>query len=385
MKRHRVALLIETSQIYGRELYEGIADYFEGGVKWSTFLDQRQLSSTIPRWFTSQKWDGVISRVTTPALARVIKRMAIPAVDLTDRIAPLGIPRIASDQEAIGELVAEHFLSRQFRNFAFCGFRGEYWSEGRLNGFRQRIQREQYTLDVYNSHWHEPDAMPWNLEQRELSRWIQKLPKPIGIMACNDQRGHQVLEACRLLESAVPKEVSVIGVDDDRVLCRLSDPPLSSVVPNARKIGFQAAKLLSQLMNRKGQDQKEILIPPIRISSRRSSDAFAIEEPTLAAVMELIQQQSCEGLGVSDILKQFPVSRSWLERQFRETVGATPHSLIRRTQLNRAMQLLSDSTLSLKEVSKECGFTNIEYFYYLFRKVTGETPGQYRERNSSLS
>ena len=147
-----------------------------------------------------------------------------------------------------------HFLERGFRNFGFCGFLGADYSDQRCEAFARLVGDQGYVCHVYESSRQSPPAGTEALEQRgwtteaEVTRWLARLPKPVGLMACNDIRAQQVLTACRAIGAAVPDEVAVLGVDNDEVLCDLSDPPLSSVVPDTRRIGHESAALLDRMM-----------------------------------------------------------------------------------------------------------------------------------------
>ncbi|HVJ66446.1 MAG TPA: XylR family transcriptional regulator [Caulifigura sp.] len=381
MHRYRVALLVETSQIYGRELHEGIADFFEAHGDWSLFMDQRELGAEPPKWFTHRQWDGVISRITTPALARAIRKMKVAAVDLTDRAKSQGFPRIQSDHRAIGAMAADHLLDRSFRSFAFCGYSGEAWSDGRLSGFRERLQSRGFDCEVFESAWSGSVAPSWDADEQSIGKWLKGLSRPVGLMACNDLRGQQVLESCRRLNVEVPREIAVIGVDNDRLICRLSDPPLSSVVPNARHVGYQAAALLDSLMKGGKAPAADQLIAPVRVVTRRSSDTLAVDDQDLEATLKFIQDHACRGITVADVLKSVPVSRSFLERRFREILGRTPHAQIRHVQLERAIELVTETELPLKQISLMCGISHVEYLSYLFKNHTGVAPGEYRRRH----
>ena len=152
-RRPRVALIVETSVVYGREIHEGIAAYVHAHRPWSMFIEQRELGALPPRWLTRRDWDGIISRPTTPALARTFRRMRVPTVDLNDLHAGLGLPRIRSDNAAIGRLAASHLLERGFRNFAFCGFAREPWAAERREAFVQAVRASDFQAAVYESRW----------------------------------------------------------------------------------------------------------------------------------------------------------------------------------------------------------------------------------------
>jgi LacI family transcriptional regulator len=380
--RPRVALLIETSQIYGRELCEGVASYVETHTSWSIYLDQRELGASPPMWFQRQNWEGVITRVMSSQLARSFRSCRIPVVDLTDRGSNYGFPRICSDDSAIGRAVAEKLAERGFRNFAFCGYTSEAWSESRCKGFQKRIAESGNHCSVFLSAWVGPNSLPWDQEIESICRWLRDLELPVGVMACNDQRGQQVLESCRRLGLDVPRDVAVIGVDNDQLLCRLSDPPLSSVVPDARGIGYEAAKILDLWMQVGNSVAVNHLLPPLRINERSSSDTYATADQELTTALRFIQKHACEGINVNDVLRCVSVSRSQLEREFREIVGRSPHAQIRKMQLDNAARLLLETDLPLRSVAAQSGFSGVEYFCSVFKKTFGRTAREFQSIQS---
>jgi LacI family transcriptional regulator len=382
MSRRRVLLMIETSLEYGRQLLRGINRYVLQHEPWSLYLDQRELMAEAPAWLEKWDGDGIITRWTTPELARRFREMRVPVVDLTDVYGNLGLPHIWTDHVAIGEMAARHLLERGFRHFGFCGFSNHDWSKRRLQGFRRELQKAGCDCRVLESEWDTFRTHNWDEQQEAISRWLDGIPKPVGIMACNDMRGQHVLDACRRHELAVPEEVAVIGVDNDELLCSLCDPPLTSVIPNPERIGYEAAALVDRLMHGKPVDVDERLVEPIGIATRQSTDVLAIDQPSVATALRYIREQACEGISVADVLKQVPLTRSVLERQFRRYVGRSPQEEIRQVQLKRARQLLAESDLSLAQIAPLAGYRHPEYMSVVFKRLTGETPGQFRKRTN---
>jgi LacI family transcriptional regulator len=222
------------------------------------------------------------------------------------------------------------------------------------------------------------------VEVEEVARWIHSLPKPLGLMACNDFRGIQALDACRRAGIAVPEEMAVIGVDNEELVCKLAYPPLSSVVPNARRIGYEAAALLDRLMRGEPEPTIPLAIPPLEVITRLSTDVNAIADPDVAAAMRFIREHACEGIGVDEVLAQVPVSRSVLQRRFRSLLGRSIHAVIAAVRLQRAKQLLVETDLSLAVIAKRTGFSHVEYLCAAFRQAVGLPPGAYRREHAQV-
>ncbi len=380
-RRRRVALLIETSSIYGRRILRGVRRYVQTHDSWSIFLEQRSLTSRPPQWLEGWDGDGIISRFTTKQLAEAAIRAGMPLIDLTDRHGTFGLPQVWSDDPGIARLGADHLMERGFRRFAFCGFSRESFSARRRDEFASVVARPGEPCLIYDSPWFGKDAHPWETEQARIADWLRALPKPIGIMACNDVRGQHVLDACKRVDLAVPEEVAVIGVDDDEEVCELADPPLSSIIPNADLVGYKAAELLDGLMAGGQSEPTLMVVPPLGIATRQSTDILAIDDPDVAAAVRYIREHACRGAIVDDILGHVPVSRSILERRFRKTLDCSPQALIRRTQLKRVKQLLVDTELPLARISELSGFKHHEHMCTVFKREVGEAPGVFRRKS----
>lgn len=379
MKR-RVALIVETSSIYGRQVLAGITRYMRMFDDWSVFLEQRDVTQKPPSWLTKWAGDGIISRTTTPHLLQAVAATGVPLVELTDRHQDHGLTHVWSDDNAIGRLAAEHLLERGFRHFGFCGYTKEAWSERRQRSFAQHISAAGFQCKDYESAWHGPHVLPWEEEQQRLTQWLQSIPHPCGIMACNDLRGQQVVDACSHAGLAVPEKVAIVGVDNDTLLCRVCDPPMSSVIPNAEGVGFLAAELLAQLMNNEPLEQQQHLIQPLGVATRQSTDVVAIDDADIAAALRYIRQNACRGISVADVTENVAISRSSLERKVRHYLDRTPQQEIRQVQIKRVCELLSTTDLSAERIATLCGFENPEYMYVVFRRVAGMTPGEFRNQ-----
>ena len=379
-----MALIVETSMAYGREILHGVAQYIRESGPWTVYLEHRSLQDPTPPWLDNWDGDGIISKDIAPT-SRLIRRSGIPIVDLHDQKPGGGRPYIQSDHVAIGALAAEHFLERGFANFAFFGYPGFTWSKRCYDGFAAAVHAAGYPCHRYQAaqrvSWGH-QQISWEAEMDGASRWIAALPKPLGLMACNDFRGLQSLDACRRAGVAVPEEAAVIGVDNEILACELAYPPLSSVIPDCRRIGYEAAALLDRLMKGEPPPKATRMIPPLGISTRQSTDVTAIADPPLAAAMEFIRQHACEGISVQDVVDHVAVSRSVLQRRFRAMVGRTIHDAIAAVRIRRVKQLLLETELSLEMITERTGFAHTEYLSAVFREATGWTLAAYRRKHA---
>lgn len=385
-RRRRVALLIESSRAYGRGLLLGISKFVREHAGWSVLFEEWTWTQAPPAWLCNWDGEGLIVRIETRRLAEAVCQLQMPVVDVRGSVPDLTVPLIDTDDQAVAVLAAEHLRERGFRQFAFCGFVGANYSDRRSHWFEESVAAARGTCHVYRPPEPAPEVGTIEHEKRgllfeeDLARWLADLPKPVGIMACNDIRGQQILKACRQLGLLVPDEVAVVGVDNDEVLCELSDPSLTSVVPNSIHIGYEAAALLDHMMNGGRPLKHPRFVPPLGIATRRSTDVLAIPDRAVASVLRYVREHACEGIRVPDLVRVAALSRSVLERRFADMVGRSPKAEILRVQLSRARQLLTETDLPLSEITERCGFKHPEYFNAIFRAKTGISPGRFRQR-----
>lgn len=381
--RRSVALLVETSNAYARRLLEGILDYVHRHRGWSIYLPEQDRGASPPAWLSRWRGDGIIARVETEEVACAVRQTRLPAVDVSAaRLLP-EIPWVETNDEMIGAMGADHLLQRGFQNLAFCGDPGYNWSVWRESSFRQNVTSAGAAYFAHQSISQQDPKYSWNNEKRRLIKWINKLPRPVGIMACYDIKAQQLLDVCRELDVAVPEQIAVLGVDNDRLLCDLAEPPLSSVIPNAHRSGYLAAELLDGLMQGQEVSLEAHLIDPIGIETRQSTDVLAIDDPEVAVALRFIRERAMTGIDVSDVLREIPLSRRVLEARFRQLLKRTPHQEIMRVRVEQVRMLLANTDFTLAEIAIRAGFEHAEYLSVVFKRETGMTPTQYRKSLTS--
>jgi LacI family transcriptional regulator len=290
------------------------------------------------------------------------------------------LPLVANDEEGAGRLAAEHLLERRFTNFVYSGYTDQVWSERRCRGFRETLAQAGHTCEVHYYPRTFTTANTWEKAQQELTAWLRGLPKPLGVMACSDRHAYNVLDACQRARLTVPDDVAVVGVDNEEALCRLSNPPLSSVANSPRAVGYQAAQLLDQLMNG-GADPatvEPILIPPQGVVTRRSTDIMVVEDTVVSEALRFIREHASESIDVCEVVQQVSVSRSMLYRRFQKALGRSPHEHILRVRMDRVKELLVQTSLPLERIAALTGFQHVEYLVAVFKREVGMTPGRYR-------
>lgn len=378
----RVALLIETSRAFGRGLLRGIARYNQEHGQWLTYCRPHGLGDMSYSWLRGWQGDGILARITDRRMAAFIAKLKVPTINLRGKLADLPFPYVGVDDEAISQLAIEHLLSRGFRHFGFCGYRRRYSAAGdrRCDAFRAGTEAAGCTVDicaVSEPSYGQQELGSWKQELALIARWIRGLPRPAAVMACTDDRGLQVLEACRQIGVVVPDEVAVVGVANDECLCSLSIPPMSSVDVNAEQIGYRAATLLEELLDG-GRSRGKVLLEPRGVICRRSTDVLAVEDQHVAAAIRFIRDHACEPIHVEHVTSCVHVSRSALEHRFKQAIGRTVHQEIQRTRITLAQQMLADNKLPIKQVAHRAGFRSVQYLTRVFQATIRQTPGAYR-------
>lgn len=384
----RVALIVETSTLFGRRVLSGVAQYMRENGPWSVYFTDRAVNDSTPSWIAKWKGDGIITRIASPEIRGAIANRGIPAVDLNEQLGGLGMPMISNDHAAIGVMAAEHLLDRGFQQFAYLGHPGHRWSERRGKAFADRVKAAGYSCAVYAGRVDNVSALregAWENEMDRIAAWAAALPKPVGMMACHDFRALQLLSACRLADIAVPEQAAVIGVGADDVACELADPPLSSVTLNAWRMGYEAAAMLDRMMRGKSVPKNEVLIPPLDVSARRSTDVTAIADPMVANAYRYIREHACQNINVETVLQHLGVSRTSLQDHFRAAVNKSVHDVLIETRIARVKELLAETTLPIETVAERCGFRHTEYMSSTLKQRTGWTPAAYRREYGKRS
>lgn len=379
----KVALLIETARGYGRDMLRGIVRYSRLHGPWAFYVTPGDFEQAVPKM---RQWGGtgIIARIETRRVEQAILAAELPTVvlDLSEEQLRPGHPlsqfcEVASDSAGAARLAAEHLLARGFRHYGFVGRPGRVWSDRRQQAFCQRIAEAGFQTHVYHGPRAKRDQL-WEREHGILAKWLRTLPKPAALMACNDDRGREVLESCRTAEIRVPEDLAVIGVDNDELLAELADPPLSSVALNAEAGGYRAAALLNDLMSGHAVGSRRLVVEPLWVVTRRSSDMVAIEDPEVAAALRFLQDRAGMPIRVQDVVRHLHISRRALEIRFHRAIGRTLHAELQRLRLERAKRLLLETDLPVPKVAESAGYANASYLAQVFRQALGMTPAQFR-------
>jgi LacI family transcriptional regulator len=376
----QIAIAFAVSETHQTRILRGIQQFAGECGNWAFTFSPEHYGSSIA---ALRHWPGhgVLATITTPREVQIARDMGIPVVNLSGALRETGLPRVMVDQEAMGSIAAAHLLERGFRNFGYFGVCRIWSGHQRKTGFLRRIKEIGAECSIL-----ETPSNPRSLRTAEdwfepLDRWLRSLPLPVGILASIDLRAAMVVDACTRLGLRVPDDVAVVGVDNNEVICQLCRVPLTSVSRSDHEVGYQAAALLSRIIAGEPWPKEEVLIPPDRVVTRRSTDVIAIGDVEVAAAVRYIQEHLDEPFGIERLVLAVGRSRRWLTEHFHACLSCTPYEFICRIRIDRAKQLLSaERKVPLHEIARQCGFSETRNLRIVFERVTGERPSRYRER-----
>jgi LacI family transcriptional regulator len=372
----RIILLLETSRAFGRQLIIGIARYSRLNGPWSFYKEPIDLKSSIPH-LTTWKPDGIIMRDSL--ITEELLKLKVPTIlAIHSSLYPKDLPVIKTDSFSIAKMASDHLIEKGLKNFAFCGFNDYDWSKERGSYFSRFNSEAGYKTHTYM----QPKRIKkndWENEQRHVSTWMKSLPKPIGIFACNDDRGQHILEVCKMIHLKVPEDVAVIGVDNDPMVCGISDPPLTSIALNVESAGYEAAKLMDIMITNKKISGKQIMVSPTHIVERQSSDILAVNDPEVAQAIYYIKKNAKNKILVKDVVKTTHLSRRTLERRFKQTIRRSIYSEIKRVRIELISKMLIETDLPISHIASFFNFTDVEHISRYFKIEKGVGLREFRK------
>ena len=381
----RVAVLVDTSTSWGRRIHEGIHHYSQRHGRWELFVEARGMEErlALPRGWHG---DGVIARVSTQEMVYELSGLDVPVVNVSGiEIKGVEFPQVMSDLVEMGKIAADHLLDRGFRNFAYFSLRGLGYVAKHQQAFSECVSKSGATcavLAVDPVKGAEPD---WNLDLAKLGTWLKTLPKPVAVLTWNPSSAREIIFASQAANLLVPEDVAVLSNTDDSLLCRLLDVDISAVLAAAETTGFEAARVLDRLMCGQASPKKPILIAPLGVVTRQSTDTLAINDRAVVKAVSFIRENLSRPLHVAEIARHAGVSRRVLERRFHYHLERSPAEEIRRARLRKAQELLLNTDMLVPELSEAAGFGSPEYMAYVFRKECNMTPVEYRRRVSGTN
>lgn len=385
----KILLLTDFSSGYSRNLLKGIVRYSKEVGNWSFQrmpLYYRMLygENGVVEWAKKWQADAIIAQLTDVNI-ELLNDLNIPIIVQNYRDRNKAVSNLTGDYFNTGVMAAKFFLNRGYRNFAFYGFKGAIWSRERADGYSHEIEKQGYKLAVLEND--NKDKEEWSYNHTVLGNWLQSLPKPVALFACDDHFALQISETCNVYNINVPDDIAILGVDNDDLLCNISDPPLSSIVLDVENGGYNAGKLLHQLITKEITEPFNIVVNPLIIERRKSTEKYAVSDKNIRIILNYIEKNYANHLSVEELVKQVPLSRRVLEKKFKEETGESLYQYIQNYRIDQFTRLLITTDYSLFEAALQSGFENYKNVSRIFRKYKALSPAEYRKRykcNSSV-
>jgi LacI family transcriptional regulator len=380
-KLRRIALLVGQDLSFCRDVIRGIRAFAIRKPDWSIRNgppDARILPSL-------REWqpDGIIAELFHREFARRLIRLGRPVVDTAFWLPNLKVAAVDVDHAAVGRMAADYFMSLHLERFAFFGSAAAEYSRIRELSFQQRLREAGHESSIHHGEYlrEAPTATSWKKMETQTRRWLQQLPKPVGVFASNDVLARSLADMCGQLGLHVPDDVAVLGVDNDELECLLTSPPLSSIAIPGERIGYEAAKLLDQAMSKKRHTANRLFLPPIRVIPRQSTDTMAIRNPVVTVALRYIRSSAVEGINVASVVKSTGIGRRELERKFRAVLGRSVLQEIRRVRIQQAQKLLHDTDLPMPTIARLSGFSSAHRLAIVFHRICGMPPTAFRRQS----
>ncbi|MBN7813677.1 DNA-binding transcriptional regulator [Algoriphagus sp. H41] len=378
---YKVILLLDFGEEYSKALLKGISKYSSENGNWSfcrmpLYYRETMGVKGILEWAKEWKANGIIGQLYNEMETGFYESpLPIIAQDFKERFKK--IPNITGLYRQTGRMGAEYFLKKGYQNFAFYGFNNIVWSRERAEGFETAVNKAGYQVH-YFEHKKARSTDIWYYKSKSLSKWLKSLPKPVALMACDDNQGVHITETCKHNDIRVPQEVAVLGVDNDVMLCELSDPPLSSIELDIEKGGYDAARALDLMIQGRVKFYRDIPVSPLKVITRTSTNIYASSDDHVANALDFIHRNIETNLQVSDIVKEVPMSRRSLEKRFLEVTGMPVYKYISNLRIEKMAEKLISSDQTIFEIALDMGLQDSKNIARQFRQVMGYTPVDYR-------
>lgn len=380
--RH-IAILVESSRAFGRGLIHGINDYASGRDDWQLHFQEGSLAQTSLESIFRWRVDGILARVTSAAMAEALAATGIPTVDILGEFPSPGIARVMCDDDAISHAAFELFVRSGFEHLGYCGYPGIGYSDIRQKSLVEAAASRHLKVAIYDPGIRGTDIIhreAWNAHREDrLAAWLHSLPKPVAILCANDIRALDLSAVCRDVGIPVPEDVTILGVDDDHLICEMAHPHNSSIEPDTRRQGFTAASLLESVMSGAPVPETPARIGPKSLVERPSTDRVVTRFPHVMAAFRHLRSHLAENIGTEQVAAHVGVSRSLLDRDFKQALGRTVSEELRQLRLTRICHLLAHSHDSLDKIARQTGFSGKTALSGFFKAQTGSSPGSYRD------
>lgn len=383
----KVLLLIDYSSEFSRRLLKGLIQYSKNHGPWifyrlPSYYKTLYGKEGIVQWAKEWQADAIIARWDHEG-TNLLKSLNIPVILQNYKDRSSVFSNLTGDYIGTGEMAAGFFIKRRYRNFAFYGNKGVVWSRERAEGFRKEIEKNGGNYYYFESE--NLSGEQWGSSHIQLDQWLLSLPKPVGLFACDDSFALQVSEICKINNIRIPEEIALLGVDNDELMCRLSDPPISSIVLDVERGGYEAGILIDQLISNERTESFDIIIKPIRLELRQSTEKYNISNEYISKIVNYIEDNFTSEINIESLTELVPLSRRNLEVKFKNEMNTSIYQFILDCRIEYFTHLLVTTDRPMFDLALESGFTDCKNISRVFKKFKGCTPLEYRQKFSTIN
>ncbi len=376
----KILLLIDYSSEFDRKLLRGLVQYSKEHGPWifyrlPSYYRKLYGEEGVLKWARKWKADAIIGQWNSQN-SESLNKLNIPVVLQNYHHRSSIFSNITGDYKGTGKIAADFFAQRLFKDYAYFGVKGVIWSDERREGYEQEVKCRGGNFYCYENNRSEDEI------REDVSRWLKSLPKPIALFCCDDAHALYISEVCKINNINIPEDVSLLGVDNDSLICTISDPPISSIELDVEKGGYALGRRVHQLINKESANQFNIVINPIRIEIRQSSEKFNIKDPYILKTVEFIEEYYNTNLTVEQLTDNIPLSRRNLEVKFKKSMGTSIYQYILTCRINHLADKLLVSDASMANLALEVGFKDSNNLSRIFKKYKGCSPKEYKQKMS---
>ncbi len=376
----KILLLTDFSSGYSRSLLSGLVRYAQRQKGWAFYrmpLYYRMLHGDreIIRW--AKKWNvNAIVAQMNDIDVKMLSDLNIPIIvqNYRDRIP--GVCNLTGDYIGTGKLAAEYFLNLGYKNFAYYGISETVWSRERFTGYRERLEEDGFSVHTYFEK--KGGRESWAQDFESIGKWLTGLPKNTAVFCCDDYYALHITETCKIYEIPVPDDLAVLGVDNDEMLCNISNPTLSSIEIDAQNGGYIAGQVIEELIKKNISEPFNITVSPLQIVSRGSTKKYAVQDKYVLKVVEYIEKNYSSPLSVTGLLDMVPLSRRVFEKRFRHDTGTSIYQFLQKYRIDKFAELLLSTDRSIEDLAISCGFADSRNISRVFWAYKGMTPSEFR-------
>ena len=380
----RVLIISDFTESFSHKLLAGLVDYSRRKEQWIVrrMPPEYKAQIGIPGVIRiAKEWDvnAVIGQFEPTDDIGLFAENGLVAIAQDYKKKFTTIPNITADYIGTGRMAARFFIDRGFRNYGFFGFNDVCWSDERCEGFRREIEEAGFGDSFYAYRMQEID-MVWYYQRNRLREWLQTVPKPIAILACDDNQGTNLIEACHGIGIKIPEEVSAIGVDNDESLCSLGSTTLTSIQIDIEEGGRQTGALVERLVADPTAPAEDVVLKPVKIVGRLSTAAFATTDQQILNALLYIHKNALKKISVTDVMAEAALSRRLLERRFKSVTGKTLYEYITDQKLKYFAEQLADTDEQVINIALSMGENDTKSISRRFKQLYGCTPVEWREK-----